>query len=776
MHRIHALKHAGWLAFPTAEWSILTEDTSCNTPCPGNASATCGASYFIDVYKIQNPSAAPVNPAFPDCSRQPLCGTAICDTTLTPLKRAQGLVSLMNSTEKVQNLVNSAPGVPRLGVVPYQWWNEGLHGYAYSKGLGFTGSGDFSSATSFPQVINIGAAFDDNLVYSIATVISTETRAFSNRGLSGLDLWTPNIDPFKDPRWGRGPETPGEDPFHLQSYVQALLHGLEQPDASGHRKTVATCKHYAANDLEELDSGITRYSFDAQISAQDLSEYYLPPFKSCAVDSNVGAFMCSYNAVNGDCDAVKVIETDHHFTNTSAEAAAVAFKAGTDLVCANSDWDGIQEAYDQNLLTDADLDRALSRLYASLVKIGYFDPADDQPYRQLGWESVNTLEAQRLAYDAAVAGTVLIKNDGILPLAKNKSIALIGPWANATTQMQGNYYGTAPYLKSPLSAAQALGIHVAYVLGSGINTPDPSASDAITAARNADVTIFMGGIDTSIETEMLDRDNLTWPDAQLSLIRSLRQLGKPTVVVQMGGGQIDDSELLSGNGSVNALLWAGYPGQEGGAALLDVIVGNAAPAGRLPVTQYPASYAEAVPATDMALRPGAGNAGLGRTYMWYTEDPVVRFGYGLHYTTFDFAWTETPSSTISIQDLVGSADEADWATTLRKTALSVSLAVTNTGTATSDYVSLLFMNSTAGPDPHPKKTLIAYTRAHDIAAGETSDVSLSLTVERLVRVDETGSRVLYPGTYTVFLDLSSELSFDFTLTGEAVTVERFPSS
>lgn len=143
----------------------------------------------IDVYKIQNPSALPINPAFPDCSRKPLCGTTICDITLTPLKRAQGLVSLMNSTEKVQNLVNSAPGVPRLGVVPYQWWNEGLHGYAYTKGLGFTDSGEFSSATSFPQVINIGAAFDDNLVYSIATVISTETRAFSNRGLSGLDLW-----------------------------------------------------------------------------------------------------------------------------------------------------------------------------------------------------------------------------------------------------------------------------------------------------------------------------------------------------------------------------------------------------------------------------------------------------------------------------------------------------------------------------------------------------------------------------------------------------------
>lgn len=231
----------------------------------------------------------------------------------------------------------------------------------------------------------------------------------------------------------------------------------------------------------------------------------------------------------------------------------------------------------------------------------------------------------------------------------------------------------------------------------------------------------------------------------------------------------------AGNASVNALLWAGYPGQEGGAALLDVIVGNAAPAGRLPVTQYPAAYAEAVPATDMALRPGAGNAGLGRTYMWYTEEPVVPFGHGLHYTTFEFAWTETPSSAISIQDLVGAADEADWAATLRKTALNVSLAVTNTGTTTSDYVSLLFINSTAGPDPHPKKNLVAYARAHDIAAGETSNVSLSLTVERLVRVDETGSRVLYPGTYTIFLDLSSELAFDFTLTGEAVTVEKFPS-
>ena len=618
-----------------------------------------------------------------------------------------------------------------------------------------------------------------------------------------LDFWTPNINPFRDPRWGRGQETPGEDPFHLQSYVAQLIAGLQADTESPYRKVVSTCKHYAAYDQEGSGSTV-RDVFNAIVTTQDLVEYYLPPFRTCAKDSKVGGFMCSYNEVNGvpscannyllqtilrghwgwndtdkwvvsDCDAVSDVYNTHHYTATAAEAAADSLKAGTDLDCGTFYQSNLGTALSQGLIEDADLDRALTRLYGSLIKLGYFDNPANQPYRALGWSDVNTESSQHLAYTAAVSGIVLLKNDGILPItSKDKKIALIGPWANATTQMQGNYAGVAPFLHSPLYAAQQLGLDVSYALGTEISSTDTSGFAAALAAGNgSDIIIFAGGIDNSIEAEGKDRSTIIWPGNQLDLLSQLVALGKPVVVLQMGGGQVDDSSLLEGGTStVNALIWGGYPGQDGGTALFDIITGKQAPAGRLPITQYPADYVDQVPITNMSLRPGSGNPG--RTYKWYSQTPVIEFGTGLHYTDFDLRWTAgTGKTSFNIQELIG-ASSTDWDVLEKKQFTTFHVSVTNTGHTASDYVALLFLKTTAGPTPAPIKSLVSYTRVHAISARSSRTALLPVTLGSLARVDENGNTNIYPGEYSLELDVPNRLTFNFTLTGNTATLEEWP--
>lgn len=744
-------------------------------------------------------------------------GLTCCNTT-DALSRAKALVSILTTAEKINATVSSSPGVPRLGLPAYEWWSEGLHGVARSPGVWFSSDSDanFSHATSFPQPITLGATFDDDLVYAVASVISTEARAFSNAQHAGLDFWTPNINPFRDPRWGRGQETPGEDPFHLSSYVKALIAGLEgRGDAEGgqdgrYKRVVATCKHFAAYDMESWN-GNYRYQFDAAVSTRDMVEYYLPPFQACARDARVGAFMCSYNALNGvptcadpwllddvlrghwnwtgggadgfwvtsDCDAVQNVFLPHRWAPTREAAAAAALKAGTDLNCGTYYSRHLQGAYDQGLIGDADLDTAVTRLYASLVRLGYFDPAGSQPYRSLGWDSVNTAEAQQLAYTAAVEGTVLLKNsNNTLPLSlEGKTVAVLGDWAAATTQMQGSYYGQAPYLHSPLYAVQQLlgNGSVTYSSAAGYGDPTTNGWDDIWAATDAaDVILYFGGIDGSVESESRDRESIAWTGAQLDVIGEVASLGKPTVVVQMGGGQLDSSPV-AGNPNVGALLWGGYPGQDGGVAILDVITGRQAPAGRLPHTQYPAGYVASVPMTDMSLRPDAGRGYPGRTYRWYEGDAVFGFGFGLHYTSFaaDISLSE-PASSFDISGLVSGCTEEKYLDLCAFASVPVS--VTNTGGTTSDYSALLFLRGEFGPEPYPLKTLVSYGRLHDITPGATAGLSLNLTLGSLSRVDEDGNRVLYPGSYSLVLDVEPGLAtLDFTLTGDAAVLDEWPA-
>lgn len=706
----------------------------------------------------------------------------------------------MTLEEKVANMQHTAPGIPRLNLPNYNWWNEALHGVAISPGVSFEIGNDtpWGYATSFPMPIHIGAAFDDDLVSRVAQTIGKEARAYANNAHAGFDFWTPNINPFRDPRWGRGQETPGEDPFHLSNYVYNLITGLQGGVDPDEMLVIATCKHFAVYDVEE-----GRHENNLNPTPQDLTDYYMPPFKTCARDAKVGAVMCAYNSVDGtpacanrylmqtmlrehwgwsqpyqwvtsDCAAVTDIYENHNYTDDAPSAAAAAVNAGTDLACEGSIYNELVEAVASNLTTEAIIDKSLSRLYLSLLRLGYFDLKSSK-YASLGWSDVNTAEAQALAYTAAVEGITLLKNDGVLPLPQDVSnVAVIGPWGNATTLMQGNYQGVAPYLISPLEAMSEKWENVQYAVGTAINTDDTTNfTAALDLAAKADYIIYCGGIDLSIEAESRDRSDIEWPGNQPDLINQLANLNKTLIVVQFSGGQLDDSAILS-NPGVHAIVWAGLPGQSGGTAVADILDGTRSPAGRLPITQYPANYTSETVPVDPGLRPNETTGTPGRTYKWYAT-PVLPFGYGLHYTDFNLSWNTAPASAYDISDILDSAsDPVD-----RDTFVTVSLDITNVGegatSSTSDFVALLFLATTdAGPAPYPIKSLAAYGRAFDIAVNETSTLALSIPISAIARADETGNLVVYPGTYTLAVDYDGKIPVAFELRGEATVIDAVP--
>lgn len=648
----------------------------------------------------------------------------------------------------------------------------------------------------------IAAAFDDELVEKIGNAIGIEARAFGNAGFSGIDYWTPNVNPFKDPRWGRGSETPGEDVLRVKRYAASMIRGLQGPGPQ--QRIVATCKHFAANDFEDWN-GSTRHDFDAKITAQDLAEYYLMPFQQCARDSKVGSIMCAYNAVNGvpscansyllqtvlrdhwnwtapgnyitsDCEAVLDVSANHHYAPTNAAGTAMCFEAGTDTSCEYTSSSDIPGASSQGLLEWPTVDRALHRLYEGLVQVGYFD-GNKSVHAGLGWADVNTAEAQYLSLQSAIEGTVLLKNDGTLPLhfARHPpKVAMIGFWANAPEKLSGGYSGTPAFLHSPVLAARKMGWQVKTAGGpilQGDSDADSWTADALEAAQNVDYILYFGGLDTSAGGETKDRMTIDWPAAQMSLIKKLGKLGKPLVVVQLGD-QMDDTPLFEMK-QVNSILWANWPGQDGGTAIMKLISGTYSPAGRLPVTQYPANYTSQVPMTDMDLRPS--HSSPGRTYRWYPT-PIRSFGFGLHYTAFNPKFISRGKSSfpkkLLIRDLVRHCRN----TYLDTCALPpLEVHVTNTGSRASDYVVLAFLSGQSGPKPYPIKTLATYTRLRNIRPGKGATGRLEWTLGNLARHDESGNTVLYPGTYTLMIDEPTLTTMTFVLEGEAVVLDKWPS-
>ncbi|KAJ5994741.1 hypothetical protein N7481_001718 [Penicillium waksmanii] len=738
--------------------------------------------------------------SFPDCDKSPLSNTLVCDKSASAHDRAVALISLFTFEELVNSTGNNIPAIPRLGLPAYQVWSEALHGLDRGN---FTDSGDFSWATSFPSPILTMAGLNRTMINHIGDIISTQGRAFNNVGRYGLDVYAPNINSFRHPVWGRGQETPGEDAYCLCSaYAYEYITGIQGGVDPDHLKLVATAKHYAGYDIENWD-GHSRLGNDMNITQQDLAEYFTPQFLSAVRDAKVHSVMSSYNAVNGvpssansfflqtllrdtwgfvedgyvssDCDAVYNVFNPHEYAANVSSAAADSMRAGTDIDCGTSYQYYLNQSLIDGGISRSEIERGVIRLYSNLVRLGYFD-GGDSPFRNLKWSDVVLTDARNISYEAAVEGIVLLKNDGTLPLGKNtSSVALVGPWANATEQMQGNYFSTAPYLTSPLKALEASNLDVNYAFGTNISSETTDGFEAaISAAKKSDLIIFAGGIDNTIEAEGMDRANITWPGNQLQLVKELSKLGKPLVVLQMGGGQVDSSSLKS-NKNVNAIIWGGYPGQSGGQALVDIITGKRAPAGRLTTTQYPAKYATEFPATDMALRPGGNNPG--QTYMWYTGTPVYEFGHGLFYSTFKASLPKSKKAnsgrSFDILDLLSKPHQS-YNTVEQVPFFNYTVGITNTGGVLSDYTAMLFTNTTAGPKPYPNKWLVGFDRLGGLKPHASQQMTIPVSLDNLARTDSQGNRVVYPGKYELALNNERSAVVSITLTGDATVISKWP--
>ena len=592
--------------------------------------------------------------------------------------------------------------------------------------------------------------------------------------------------------------TTGEDPYVVKSYIQQMVTGLQGNSYPESYRIISTCKHFAGYDIENWH-GNNRYGFNAIINTQDLAEYFMQPFQQCARDTKVGSIMCSYNAVNGvpscansynidtllrghwnwtrdenyitsDCTAIQNMFTDHHAFPDRQQTVAAAINAGVDVDCGmyNPTW--LPSALQEGLFKESQLDTALTRLYSAQVKAGYFDPASSNPLRSVTWQNVSEPAAEQLALMAAEEGIVLLKNDGVLPMklpqGRNTTILLLGGWANATTQMQGNYYGSAPYLHSPWEALNNLtDVNI-------ITTPWYDSPLIDTINLQPDFILYVDGTDEQFG-EGQDRNTVQWDNLQLDTINMVALTGIPTIVAHMGE-QCDDSSLLS-NPNVSAIVWAGYGGQDGGNALVNILTGKTAPAGRMPVTQYPANYVNQVAMTDMSLRPNATSGNPGRTYMWF-DNATVPFGYGMHYTNFSAEITTQRNSSYDISTLVNSCNKALYTHVEHCPFLpsGLSVSVNNTGKTASDFVTLAFVTGQFGPQPYPLKSLVAYKRLNLLPPGGSSSVDLNITIGGLARHDESGNQILYPGQYSILIDMPTQATWNFTLTGQQQMLDMWP--
>ncbi|XP_059447451.1 beta-xylosidase/alpha-L-arabinofuranosidase 2-like [Corylus avellana] len=717
-------------------------------------------------------------------SNPALASFGFCNTSVGIDLRVGDLVKRLTLQEKISFLVNTAGSVSRLGIPKYEWWSEALHGVSY-VGPGTRFSNAVPGATSFPQVILTAASFNTSLFQAIGRVVSTEARAMYNVGLAGLTYWSPNINIFRDPRWGRGQETPGEDPLLSSKYATGYVRGLQQRDDGDKNglKVAACCKHYTAYDLDNW-KGTDRYHFNAVVSQQDLDDTFQPPFKSCVIDGNVASVMCSYNQVNGkptcadpdllagvirgewklngyivsDCDSIDVYYNSQHYTKTPEEAAAKALLAGLDLDCGSFLGKYTEGAIKGGLVDEAAVDKAISNNFATLMRLGFFDgDPSKQLYGKLGPKDVCTPENQQLAREAARQGIVLLKNSpGSLPLSPTaiKSLAVIGPNANVTKTMIGNYEGTPCKYTTPL---QGLTASVATSFQAGcLNVACGTAQvdEAKKIAASADATVLIMGADLSIEAESRDRVGITLPGQQQLLITEVTKASVgPVILVIMSGGGMDIS-FAKNDSKITSILWVGYPGEAGGAAIADVIFGYYNPSGRLPMTWYPQSYVDKVPMTNMNMRPDPSKGYPGRTYRFYTGETVYSFGDGLSYSSFSHHLAQAPKL-VNIPLEEGHVCHSVRCKSLdvveqrcQNLGFDIHLRVKNMGKMGGSHTVLLFSSP---PSIHnsPQKHLLGFEKVVLTAQTETMvrfkvDVCKDLSV-----VDEHGSRKIALGQHVL---------------------------
>ncbi|KAH6813509.1 beta-D-xylosidase 4 [Perilla frutescens var. frutescens] len=732
------------------------------------------------------PALAQTQPVYAcDVANNPgLKNFSFCDPSLGVQARVSDLVSKLTLPEKIGWLVNAAKGVSRLGIPNYEWWSEALHGVSY-VGPGTRFSSLVPGATSFPQVILTAATFNESLFETIGKVVSTEARAMYNVGLAGLTFWSPNINIFRDPRWGRGQETPGEDPVLSSKYGAAYVRGLQQRDDGDKEglKVAACCKHYTAYDVDNW-KGIQRYTFNAVVTQQDMDDTFQPPFKSCVLDGNVASVMCSYNQVNGkptcgdpdllagvirgqwklngyivsDCDSLNEMFYSQHYTKTPEETAALAVNSGLDLNCGSFLSKNAQTAVDRGLLNETTIDKAVSNNFATMMRLGFFDGnPSKQLYGNLGPKDVCTTANQNLAREVAREGIVLLKNlEGSLPLSSTaiKSLAVIGPNANATHTMLGNYEGTPCKYTSPL---QGLTASVATVYQPGCAdtscaTAQVDAAKQVAAA--ADAVVLVMGSDQSIERESFDRLKITLPGQQQLLISEVAKVSKgPVILVIMSGGGMD-VQFAKDDPKITSILWVGFPGEAGGAAIADVIFGDYNPSGRLPMTWYPESYADTVDMTDMHMRPNPTTGFPGRTYRFYKGETVFSFGDGLSYTTFNHKLVTAPKVVhvpleeghVCLSSKCKSIDAVEES--CKNLGFNINLRVKNVGGMRGSHTVFLFSSP---PQVHnaPQKQLLGFQKLHLEPQGE-GVVRFDVDVcKHLSIVDENGSRKVALGEHVL---------------------------
>ncbi len=574
--------------------------------------------------------------------------------------RAKALVSQMTLEEKMGQMKYNAPAIPRLGIPAYNWWNEALHGAARS-----------GTATVFPQAIGMAASFNDELMQKVADAISDEVRAKYNEYKTfggtliyqGLTCWSPNINIFRDPRWGRGHETYGEDPYLTGRMGAAFVKGM-QGDDPVYRKTDATLKHYAVHSGPE---GL-RHSFDAEVNREDLYGTYLAAFRYCIEKAHPAAVMGAYNRVNGepccasrtllqdilrgefgfdgyvvsDCGAIRDIDLHHKVTGGPDESAALAVKNGCDLNCGAA-YTYLQAAWEKGLIGEEEITAAVERLMEARLRLGMFD--ESCPYDSISMDVVESPAHTALNREMARQSMVLLKNNGILPLKGTETIAVIGPNADSKTVLLGNYNGTPSRYTTLLRGIQeAASGKVHYALGCHLyreENPDDCQEhplrEAILAAKRSDAVVLCLGLDPAMEGEEGDAYNgtasgdkldLELPASQKILYHEIVKTGKPVIFVNVSGSCVN---LCDQDRECAAVIQCFYPGAEGGHAFADLLFGKASPSGRLPVTFY--KSADDLPDfTDYSMK--------GRTYRFFEGEPLYPFGYGLSYTAFSENWLD----------------------------------------------------------------------------------------------------------------------------------------
>ena len=672
-------------------------------------------------------------------------------------RRAAELVNKMTVEDRAGQLRYNAPAIPRLNIPAYNWWNEGLHGVARA-----------GTATVFPQAIGMAAAFDEELMKEVADCIATEGRAIYNehsvRGdrdiYKGLTFWSPNVNIFRDPRWGRGHETYGEDPYLTSRLGVAFVKGLQ---GEGEVMKAAACaKHYGVHSgPEEL-----RHEFDARPTPKDLEETYFPAFEALVKEAGVEAVMGAYNRVNGepccgskkliaenlrekwgfqghfvsDCWAISDFHEHHMVTPSAKESAAMALNAGCDLNC-GSTYLHILNAYQNGLVTEEAITEAAVRLFTTRFLLGLFGGSE---YDSISYEVIECKKHRKIAERAAKESIVLLKNDGILPLdiRKIKTIGVVGPNADSRASLIGNYHGTSSeyitvlegiqrYVGNKARVLYAAGSHLYKEKTESLAWPGDRITEAKIVAEHSDVVILCVGMDETLEGEQGDagnssasgdKKNLFLPDSQRKLARAVIRTGKPVVFLLMSGSAMNVSFAAE---HFNAVMQLWYPGARGGKSVADILFGETSPSGKLPVTFYD-GLKDFPEFTDYSMK--------GRTYRYIERKPQFSFGFGLTY------------GNVAVTDAVLQEEDS----TDGMPAVKIKATVKNSGSFETDDVVQVYIKNMDSQYAVRNTSLCGFQRIH-VEAGKEAGVEIDLDKRAFTVVNEKGERIVDGKHYKIYV-------------------------